>query len=50
MTPITFRRLVLALTLLCALVAGVIVQAQRATTTMLSAANAFQASLTLERK
>jgi len=50
MTPITFRRLVLALTLLCALVAGVIVQAQRATTTMLSAANAFLASLTPEQK
>jgi len=50
MTPITFRRLVLALTLLCALVAGVIVQAQRATTTMLSAANVFLASLTPEQK
>jgi len=50
MTQVTFRRLVLALTLLCALVAGVIVQAQRATTTMLSAANVFLASLTPEQK
>ena len=50
MTQHAFRRLVLAMTLLGALVAGVIVQAQRATTMMLSAANAFLASLTPEQK
>ena len=50
MTQHTVRRLVLAMTLLCGLVAGVIVQAQRATTMMLSAANAFLASLTPEQK
>jgi len=50
MTQHTFRRVGLALTLLGALVAGVIVQAQRATTMMLSAANAFLASLTPEQK
>jgi hypothetical protein len=50
MTQHAFRRLLLAITLLCALVAGAIVQAQRATTTMLSAANAFLASLTPEQK
>jgi hypothetical protein len=50
MTRYTLRRLVLALALLCALVTGVIVRAQRATTTMISAANAFVASLTPEQK
>jgi hypothetical protein len=50
MTQNTVRRLIVAATLLCALVAGVIVRAQRATTTMMSAANAFLATLTPEQK
>ena len=50
MTRHTLRRVVVALALLCALVAGVIVRAQRATTSMISAANAFLASLTPEQR
>ena len=50
MTRSTIRRLAVALLLVCALVTGVIVRAQRATTTMISAANAFLASLTPEQK
>jgi hypothetical protein len=50
MTQTTLRRAVVAVTLSCALVAGVIVRAQRATTTMISSANAFLSSLTPEQR
>jgi hypothetical protein len=50
MTQNTVRRFVLAVGLLAALVAGVVVRAQRATTTMISAANAFLTSLTPEQR
>ena len=50
MTRLPYRRLVLLLVLACTLIGGVIVRAQRATTTMISAASAFLDSLTPEQR